>query len=257
MKKTISILLVLFLMLSSIPAVAGDNADASSDAVVLDDFSVKTIDGNDFTLSEALKGHDLVLINLWATWCPPCRAEFPFLEKAWSKNSDRVAMIALSIEPADTDKVLKDFADENGLSFPIAGVGSTGLDRFVTEGIPTTVIVDRTGKVAAVEVGAKQSVQEFLDLFDSYSGENYDPEHCTYTIYAYDDYRMLPEVTVSFCSDTACTNVTTDQDGVAVFRGSPAKYHLQLIKIPDGHQNTLSSDIYTEPYSQTIFLYLP
>ena len=50
---------------------------------VLPDFSAKTADGGVFTLSEALKDHELVLINLWATWCPPCNMEFPFLQKAY------------------------------------------------------------------------------------------------------------------------------------------------------------------------------
>lgn len=259
MKKTVSILLLLALSLTlaCIPAMSENNVHTSSDVIVLDDFTVKTIDGADFTLSEALKDHELVLINLWATWCPPCRAEFPFLQEAWSKSSDTVSVIALSVEPTDTEAALKDFAEEMGLSFPVASVGTTGLGRFVTEGIPTTVLVDHTGKVAAVEIGAMQSTQEFLDLFDSYTGDKYDPALCTYTVYAFDDHRMLPDVTVSFCTDTACTNIITNEDGVAVYRASPAKYHLQLVDVPDDHQDTLASDIFTEPYSQTIYLYLP
>ena len=141
---------------------------AAGTDVKLDDFAVKTIDGKDFTLSEALKDHALVLINLWATWCPPCKAEFPFLQEAWSENSDRVAVIALSVEPTDTESKLQSYARVMELTFPIANVGDTGLDSFVTTGIPTTVLVDRNGNVVSVDVGAKFSTKEFQDLFDQY-----------------------------------------------------------------------------------------
>lgn len=165
MKKRISVFLALVLVLICVSALA-----AGSD-MKLKDFTVKTIDGKDFTLSEALKDHDLVLINLWATWCPPCKMEFPFLQEAWSKNKDRVAVIALSVEPADTEAKLQSYARAVGLTFPIASAGSTGLDSFAASGIPTTVLVDREGNVASVEIGAKVSVQEFEDLFAQYLPE--------------------------------------------------------------------------------------
>ena len=162
MKKIIAVMLALFLAFSCISALAaGQNKK-------LGDFTVKTIDGKDFTLSEALKDHDLVVINLWATWCPPCKAEFPFLQEAWSKNKDRIAVIALSVEPSDTEAVLKNYAKSMQLTFPIANVGRTGLDSFASSGIPTTIVVDHNGNVASVEIGARFSLQEFQSLFDQY-----------------------------------------------------------------------------------------
>ena len=255
MKKIISLLLALCLALALIPAVA--EKTAKTESVTLPDFTVKTIDGADFILSEALKDHELVLINLFATWCGPCQYEFPFLQEAWSANQDKVAVVALSIEPTDTEDVLRQYAKENNLSFPIGRVGDTGLDAFVTTGIPTTVLVDRTGRVSAVEVGAMQSVEEFTDLFSSFTGENYNPELCTYTLLVHNGVEYLPDVTLSFCTDTACTPVTTDENGVAEFQGPPAKYHLQLVDAPEGCGDVLSEDIYTEPYSQTIYVYIP
>ena len=86
--------------------------DPNTEPVLLEDFTVRCCDGTDFTLSKALEDHELVLINLWATWCGPCRREFPFLQEAWSQNSDKVAVIALSVEPDDTDEVLRDFDNQ-------------------------------------------------------------------------------------------------------------------------------------------------
>ena len=76
-----------------------------SDRITMADFTVETIDGGTFTLSQALQDHELVLVNLWATWCGPCAYEFPFLQTAWEQNQDKVAVIALSVEPDDTQLI--------------------------------------------------------------------------------------------------------------------------------------------------------
>ncbi len=223
----------------------------------LPDFTVRTIDGSDFTLSEALKDHELVLINLFATWCPPCGNEFPYLQQAWEQASDRVAVIALSVEPTDTDEVLRQYAEEKGMTFPVGREEGTDLSRFVTEGIPTTVLVDRTGKVAGVEIGAKPSTDAFLELFDGFTGEDYDPYVCTYTVLIPDQYyQPVSGVTVNFCTDTACYPVTTDETGAAEFTGPPARYHVQIVTVPEGYRLQDDSELYTEAYAQTIWIYM-
>ena len=73
----------------------------------------------------------------------------------------------MSVERSDTDKVLKNFAKEYGLTFSIGRDENKLLDKMHGDAIPTTLIVDRTGKVVSVDVGAKMSVEEFTELFDS------------------------------------------------------------------------------------------
>ena len=255
MKKALSILLALFLALSALSALAEQDAEPA--AAYMDDFSVPTCDGGSFTLSEALKDHELVLLNFWATWCPPCAYEFPFLQEAWEKNSDRVAVIALSVEPKDTLDEVKAYAKKMGLTFPMGNVGDTGLDAFANQGTPTTVIVDKSGKILASELGVRYSAEDFEDLFEGYSGKNYNPEECTYTIFTEDmNEERIADVTLGFCTDTACRNVTTDENGIAVFKGAPAKYHIQVIDVPDGFSDKLQQDLYTEPYDQTFYILL-
>ncbi len=168
MKKLIALALTLVLLLGA----AGALADPESYyGKTLPDFTVKTLDGEDFTLSESLKNHDLVLINFWATWCGPCRMEFPFLQDAWQQYADRIDVIALSVEETDTVKKLQRFAEQNGLSFRI-GRDETGIfSRMRGNAIPTTLIVDRDGKIVYVDVGAKISTAAFTELFDSLLNE--------------------------------------------------------------------------------------
>ena len=128
MKKLIALALTLVLLLGAADALADPESYYGKP---LPDFTVKTLDGEDFTLSESLKSHDLVLINFWATWCGPCRMEFPFLQDAWQQYADRMRGNA----------------------------------------IPTTLIVDRDGKIVYVDVGAKVSTDAFTELFDSLLNE--------------------------------------------------------------------------------------
>lgn len=220
----------------------------------LPDFAVTTISGDTYHLYDEVKTHELVLINLFATWCGPCKMEFPYLEEAWEQEQDRVSVIALSIEPTDTLDVLRDFANEYGLQFPVAREDGTDLGRFVTEGIPTTLVVDRTGRVAAVEVGAKSSTQDFLDLFDNYSGADYDPNLCIYTVYVYGSTGLVGGAVVNFCTDTTCTPVVSTDDGPVYFTGAPAVYHVQVVQVPEGWELAGDADFYTEAYGQTFYI---
>ena len=170
MKKLLAFLLTLSLLCASALA----EAPAEYLGKPLKDFTVQTIDGGTFTLSEALKDHDMVLINLWASWCGPCAMEFPYLEEAYARYSDRVAVIALSIEPTDTPEVLKSFAQEHGMTFPVGSDTQTGLaDTFSVMYIPTSVVVDRFGNVALAENGTQTGTARFTALFDYFLSDDY------------------------------------------------------------------------------------
>ena len=170
MKKLIALLTLLALLaLFALPALAEDMLGRR-----LEDFSVQTLDGSTFTLSGALEDKDLVLINLWATWCLPCEMEFPFLEEAYERYADRVAVVALSIEPEDTPEKLRDYAESHGLTFPVGSDSGTGLaDTFQVMSIPTSVAVDRFGNVVMVEAGAQTSAAAFEALFEYFLDDGY------------------------------------------------------------------------------------
>ena len=167
MKKLIALTLILAIALTlSVAPVQAEPEDLVGQ--ILPDFTVKTIDGSTFTLSESLKTHDLVLVNFWASWCGPCCMEFPHLETAWERYSDRVDVIALSVEETDTFDTLKGFAGQNGLKFHIGRDETKMFDQMGGSAIPTTLLIDKNRRVVSVEIGSKSSVEEFTGLFDKH-----------------------------------------------------------------------------------------
>ncbi len=204
---------------------------------ILPDFSVQTISGATFTLSESLKTHDLVLINFWATWCGPCCMEFPSLETAWEQYADLVDVIALSIEETDTLNVLRDFASEYGLNFLIGRDQTRMFEGMDGMAIPTTLIVDRNRCVVAVEIGAKSSVEEYTNLFDSFlsttPNQARKADRCVIRFHDVAG-NPIPGVTVAFCNGEY-TPIETDFDGYVSFDGDPKDYHVHLLGVPNGY----------------------
>jgi peroxiredoxin len=117
------------------------------------DFTVPLLQGSKFRLAD--QRGKAVLINFWATWCPPCREEMPALERLWHQHRDHGFMlIAVSL---DADRgLVKPFVAEHQLTFPI------GLDSklevanlYGIRALPATFVVDRHGQVTALALGPR------------------------------------------------------------------------------------------------------
>jgi len=171
--KTLLALLLALLMLSSCAALAEEGPVAYELGGQIDDFTVTTWDGQTVTLSEVLKEKDMVLINIWATWCGPCRNEFPFMEEAYKQYADKVEIIALSCEPTDTNDVLAQFVSEMGMTFKVAQDTVGMADKFQVSAIPTSVVIDRNGTICFWESGSLPDVGSFTRLFDVFVAEDY------------------------------------------------------------------------------------
>lgn len=83
--------------------------------------------------------------------------------------------------------------------------------------------------------------------------ETEDASKCTYTVVITDleNGEGIEGVIVNFCTDSTCVPVTTDEDGTAVFTGEPYKYHVQIIRCPEGFELPEESDWYTEEKTET------
>jgi thiol-disulfide isomerase/thioredoxin len=117
----------------------------------LQDFKVGTLNGGTTTRSSS-KGN-IVLLNFWATWCPPCKAEIPTIE-ALSKAMKGKKFEVMAVNLGDSSPAVKNFVTENKLGFPIYLDPQNSLSRtYASRGIPTTYILDKSGQFIAGVVG--------------------------------------------------------------------------------------------------------
>ena len=133
-----------------------------SNAVVMPSFKITDVSGN-ITDLQSFKGKK-VFINLWATWCPPCRTEIPSIEKLYSKvDKTKVAFIMLSL---DNDmQTAVNFATKNKLATPVYYPAENLPSLFNVEGIPATFIFDEQGNLIRwVEGGDNYDTAEYLKL---------------------------------------------------------------------------------------------
>ncbi|MET0027363.1 MAG: TlpA disulfide reductase family protein [Candidatus Thiodiazotropha sp.] len=116
------------------------------------DFELKGLDGKTYRLSD-YRGK-WVLVNYWATWCPPCREELPELEVFHNNHKDKDAVVlGVAMERIDPPR-LKAFVDEQFLSYPILmtePAARTELGRI--PGLPTSFLVNPKGETVARQVG--------------------------------------------------------------------------------------------------------
>ncbi len=111
------------------------------------DFSLTSIDGKQVRLSE-LRGK-VVLINFWATWCPPCKAEMPDLEAIYRENGDTHNFVILAVDVEEEAGLTRAFAKQYGITFPLLPDpdGRVSNNRYFIRSLPTSFIIDRTGNV--------------------------------------------------------------------------------------------------------------
>ncbi len=140
----------------------------------LPDFTFTTYDGRTLNLYDTLEEKDMVVINIWATWCGPCKMEFPYMEEAYQLYKDDIEIFALSCESTDTDAILAEFAASVGITFPMGNDNATGLaNSFGVVSIPTTIVVDRNGTICFMHSGAITETAMFTRLFDAFIGDDY------------------------------------------------------------------------------------
>jgi cytochrome c biogenesis protein CcmG/thiol:disulfide interchange protein DsbE len=132
-------------------------------------FTLKSLDGKTLALSE-LKGK-IVVVNFWATWCPPCRAEIPDFVEVYEQNRAKgLEIVGVSVDEM-TPQQLRPFVDKNKMSYPVALVTDKILrDYGPISAIPTTFIIDKKGIIRHAEEGMMDK-QTLTTLFQKLSAE--------------------------------------------------------------------------------------
>lgn len=137
------------------------------------DFSFTSIKGSTYTLSEILMEKDAVLINIFATWCGPCKNEFPFMEQVYKKLQDKIEIVALSGDGSDNIEKIQQVANSLGLTFPM-GMDSAGISAGVKlSAYPTTLLVDRFGTIVFFQIGSFEKESDILNMFEYLISEEY------------------------------------------------------------------------------------
>jgi len=158
----IAIGIALFMFLTKSAAAPDDfstvpvQVDFVSPELTLADLSGKSVSLDDYLGS-------VVLVNLWATWCPPCKAEMPSLQTFYD-NHKADGFVLIGINQEETLEVVTPFVAEFGLTFPVWLDEDYQAQRvFNTASLPSSYVIDRTGRVRLMWIGEISG--EFLEKY--------------------------------------------------------------------------------------------
>lgn len=128
-------------------------------------FEMLDADGNSVELSD-LKGK-VVFINFWATWCPPCIAEMPSIQKMYDKVRDDEEIVVLTVEVQGAKEKAMKFMERKNMDLPVVYPNTAIPEEIFQGSLPTTVIFDKDGNIAHTTMGmADYSGQNILDFFE-------------------------------------------------------------------------------------------
>lgn len=126
------------------------------------ELTLTDLNGEQVSLTDHLG--QVVLVNLWATWCPPCRDEMPTLQAFYEKyRSD--GFVLISIDQGETVEQVTPFIEEFGLTFPVwLDTGSEAGRIFKTISLPSSYVIDRTGQVRLMWFGgiSKKNLEKYV-----------------------------------------------------------------------------------------------
>ena len=122
-------------------------ANASGESQVLQKFTLNNLKDEPVSLDMLLKKNRAVLINFWATWCPPCREEIPGLITLQEKFKDK-SFTVLGVDVGESKTKVSNFAEKIGINYPVVlDPDMSVTERYSVVGIPTSFLVSSTGKI--------------------------------------------------------------------------------------------------------------
>jgi len=132
-------------------------------------FEVTSLDGTTISL-DSLKGK-VILVNFWATWCPPCRAEIPDFIETYSELKDKgLEILGFSVDDLP-EAELKKFVEQAKMNYPVALVGKDVVAAFKPgQYIPTSIFIDKNGNIRKRHVG-KLEKSDLMKVFEELNKE--------------------------------------------------------------------------------------
>ncbi len=121
------------------------------------EWGLADMSGNPVTFSD-FRG-DIIFLSIWATWCPPCRAEMPNIQRLYDQYGEKITMVLASQEDPAT---IKSFMEEQGYTMPFYRLVRNLPETLQSSSIPTTFLINREGKIAVKKTGAAKWDGDFF-----------------------------------------------------------------------------------------------
>ena len=213
-------------------------------------FETKDIDGNTVKSEDLFSMHEVTMINVWATWCSPCKKELADLGTIHRNLADRdAAVVGFCIDADEEADQCRKLMQENNISYVNLLPYAALQEELPLQSIPVSVFVNREGKIMTYPIiGVPADTFEYEKTIDKLLDkvkEGYDPSHCSttekenrngYLLKVNDtDGAPIEGVRVRFCSDETCMMGTTDAGGKASFAAQQGHYTLHVMKVPEGY----------------------
>ena len=146
------------------PVAAIENAVTLQDSDL--DIQLKGINIPDTNL-KSLKGNKLIFLNFWGTWCPPCREEWPTIQKLYDGKKNKVDFVLIAMQDQEAD--VRKFLEKYNYTVPVYIAQSPISNNVLPKVFPTTFLLDKNGRILLKEDASKdwnsKSVNEFIDNF--------------------------------------------------------------------------------------------
>ena len=208
------------------------------------DFALPLTDGSEAKLSELLKDKEVVVLNIFASWCGPCKKEFPDMEKTYQKYKDKMEIVAVSGDLVlDEMEDMVKYKEEHNLSF-LVGMKNESIDSLKVGGFPTTYIIDRNGRIVFSQSSAFLHEGDFEKVVTSLMGDDYEGKQVAlYNFYVVNkDKDRLSDIKIRLYNDTVDETITTGEDGIASYFTQDAQdLKIEIVNLPDGYTSNADS----------------
>ena len=221
------------------------------------EFTTTDLDGNEISSADLFAQNEITMVNIWATWCGPCKNEMPELgelaRRIEAEGRD-AAIVGICNDADEEPDACKEILAERNVDY-LNLLPFDGLDEklFLTK-LPTTIFVNRNGVILLAPIeGVPTDLSRYGQLIDAFTGAGTSAGQSSAPspVAANDKgvYRVIVTdssgapvkgVTIQFCDDTACMMGKTDENGIASFPdaadGHP--YTVHVLKVPAGYEKT-------------------
>ena len=211
-------------------------------------FETTDLDGNVVKSEELFAAHAVTMVNIWATWCGPCKAEMPELgelARRLEAEGKDAAIVGICNDADEEPDTCREILAERGVDYLNLLPFVDMEEKLYLTTLPTTLFVNRDAPIE----GVPEDLSRYGQLIDAFVGAGASAEQSSepsrvvttdkgvYRVIVTDSSGApVKEVMVQFCSDTTCTMGKTDENGVAVFEMEEGPiYTIHVLKVPEGY----------------------